>query len=175
MSKLSHVQPRELSEPLKHAAAPAATGHSEKACESEADADARGYTDKGRAEGHCVHHGAKTVLPGNAGYDIGIMVLDQQSASMRGITPEHVEKDRDDDKATAVNGCRCPGLAVANIFRYKSCRERDDCDPHQQQAIQHEESLVGALDVLEETVMIDPHDQDRQETRHISKISWPLP
>jgi len=65
-------------------------------------------------------------------------------------------------------------LGVTNVFGEQCRGERHERHAEQEQAIEDEQQVVGALHQIEQLAMIDPHDADGREADQKSKISGPL-
>jgi len=67
----------------------------------------------------------------------------------------------------------CVRAGVRDILGHEGGWEGVKRDHHQQQAIEEEQKMVFALDVPEQPVMVEPHDQNRPEARDVGQQRRP--
>src|SRR5215472_6016448 len=90
------------------------------------------------------------------------------------VPPKKVEEDRNDHVCPAVNhGCDSP-VGTTQVSREYRSRKRHSSNSQQQKQVKNEQAIIGAANVVEQTVMVDPHDADEGEAQNKSKIRWPL-
>jgi hypothetical protein len=85
-----------------------------------------------------------------------------------------VEEDRNGYEGKAVGERRGQLVLLrAEGVRDDRCRERYEGHAHQQQQVQNQQRVVDADDVLEDVVVVDPHDADAEEADHVAEVRRP--
>ena len=147
----------------------------EKAGETGVEGEAGGYADPSESEANQIEDGAEIILARNALCGGKIRVGGEQMMTARhGITPEQIEDDGDED----IGGIEKHGggalTRLAEIGGENSGGKWDGSDAEEEEEIENQEHVVGALDVIVEAVVIDPHDADECETDQEGKVKGPI-
>ena len=147
----------------------------EEAGEAGVEGEARGHINPGETEADQIEKGAENVLARDAVSGGEIRVGgEKMMIAGGGIAPEQVERDGDVEISCAE---KYGGGALTRLAEVRSedCGgKRNGGDAEKKKEIQNHENVVGALDVIEEAVVIDPHDADECEADDEGKIERPL-
>ena len=99
---------------------------------------------------------------------------EQMMTARHGITPKQIEDDGDEDIGSIEKNGGGALARLAEIGGKNSGGKWDGSDAEEQQEIENQEQIIGALDVSEEAVVIDPHDADESETDQEGKVKGPI-
>src|SRR3989442_8235648 len=90
------------------------------------------------------------------------------TATSGAVAPDRIEHDCDGGRRRSVEDGRPDRVhATSQTLREYGGREGDQRDEHQDH-VDHRERAVRTVDQGEETVMLDPHDPDREEAHQIA-------
>jgi hypothetical protein len=90
------------------------------------------------------------------------------------VSPQHVKDDGDHEVGRVIeNGC-CALAATVEVLCQHGCRVRNCRYPKQQRKVQNHQGIVGAPDMGEQAVVVDPHDADKGEADDESDVRGPL-
>lgn len=99
----------------------------------------------------------------------------EQIPVVGGVGPDGRVRESHHRHRSAVDECRDPfAVSSLNVFRHKSCRERDESHSHEKQQIQEEQDSVSLHDVVEDRMMVYPDHADDKKTHHKGGIMMPI-
>ena len=94
---------------------------------------------------------------------------------VRRIEKHAGERDRDEDGTQPVDDeCRCRVMVREDVLTDQRRGKRDDPDGDQQQQVQVQKAPIDALAMLEQRVVIDPDDADREEADKVGDEHRPV-
>src|SRR5213594_1261858 len=101
-------------------------------------------------------------------------VFSEHATPGGGVPPETVPHDRQQEERSRIQGGRHIRIRLLDVTRDQGCVEHGEDDEEQEHAVHEHESAVDLPDVVEHVVMVHPHDQDADETRHKGEERGPL-
>jgi hypothetical protein len=140
--------------------------------EGEVDGQAQRDADPSESQADEVHEWSEGVLLRDVAGGGGERVIDEAMGD--GVAPQHIKEDGKHEVGAVVEdsgGARVHGREVDGKH---GSGEGHNCDSEQQQQVHEEQPMIGAVDMREHAVMVDPHDSDEEEAQQKCEVRRPL-